>query len=92
MPPEFHDEKPEKVFATIDDAVAHIDHAVKVAGSTTWGSAAISTGSAARPTDWKILKTIQLAAALLRKGYSDEDVKKIMGGNTLRVIRAVVGK
>src|SRR5258707_5348257 len=26
---EFHDEKPMKVFATLDDAVAHIDHAVK---------------------------------------------------------------
>jgi microsomal dipeptidase-like Zn-dependent dipeptidase len=32
-----------------------------------------------------------LVAALLRHGYSEVDIKKILGGNTLRVIRAVTG-
>jgi microsomal dipeptidase-like Zn-dependent dipeptidase len=33
-----------------------------------------------------------LTAALLRRGYSEADVKKIIGGNLLRVLREVTGK
>ena len=33
-----------------------------------------------------------LTAALLKRGYSEPDIKKIMGGNFLRVVREVVGK
>jgi microsomal dipeptidase-like Zn-dependent dipeptidase len=33
-----------------------------------------------------------LTAALLRMGYSEEDIQKIMGKNFLRVIREVVGQ
>ena len=32
-----------------------------------------------------------LTGALLRRGYTEQDIQKIMGGNTLRVIREVVG-
>ena len=90
---EFHDEKPVKVFATLDDVVAHIDRAVKVAGIDHVGIGSDFDGISGPPHGLEdISKMTQLAAALLKKGYSDEDVKKIMGGNTLRVIRAVVGK
>jgi microsomal dipeptidase-like Zn-dependent dipeptidase len=30
--------------------------------------------------------------ALRKKGYSDPDIRKIFGGNTLRVLREVTGK
>jgi microsomal dipeptidase-like Zn-dependent dipeptidase len=33
-----------------------------------------------------------LAAALRKKGYSEQDVRKILGLNTLRVLREVTGK
>ncbi len=33
-----------------------------------------------------------LTAALLKRGYSEPDVRKIMGENFLRVIREAVGK
>ena len=90
---EFHDEKPAKVFATLDDAVAHIDHAVKIAGIDHVGIGSDFDGISGPPNGLEdISKMTQLVAALLKKGYSDEDLKKIMGGNTLRVIRAVVGK
>ena len=90
---EFHNEKPMKVFATMDDAVAHIDHAVKIAGIDHVGIGSDFDGISGPPKGLEdISKETQLAAALLKKGYSDEDVKKIMGGNTLRVIRAVVGR
>jgi membrane dipeptidase len=31
----------------------------------------------------------QITEALLAKGYSDTDIQKILGGNTLRVMEAV---
>ncbi len=31
------------------------------------------------------------ASALLRRGYSEQDIQKIMGGNFLRLVREVVG-
>jgi membrane dipeptidase len=90
---EFHGEKPMKVFATLDDAVAHIDHAVKVAGIDHVAIGSDFDGISGPPNGLDdVSKMTNLVAALLKKGYSDEDVKKIMGGNTLRVIRAVVGK
>ena len=33
-----------------------------------------------------------LTRALLEKGYSEEDIRKIYGGNLLRVMRAVEGR
>jgi microsomal dipeptidase-like Zn-dependent dipeptidase len=33
-----------------------------------------------------------LIAVLLERGYKERDVKKILGENTLRVIREVTGK
>lgn len=90
---EFHNEKPMKVFATLDDAVLHIDHAVKVAGVDHVAIGSDFDGISGPPQGLEdVSKMTQLVAALLKKGYSDEDVKKIMGGNTLRVIRAVVGR
>jgi len=81
------------VFATIDDAVAHIDHAVKIAGIDHVGIGSDFDGITGPPKGLEdISKMTHLVAALLKKGYKDEDIKKIMGGNTLRVIRAVVGK
>ena len=32
-----------------------------------------------------------LTAALMKRGYTEADIQKIMGGNFLRVIREVVG-
>ena len=82
-----------KPFATIDDAVAQIDHAVKVAGIDHVGIGSDFDGIVAPPRGLEdISKMTYLAAALLKKGYRDEDVKKIMGGNTLRLIRQVVGQ
>ena len=81
------------IVATIDDVVAHIDHAVKVAGIDHVGIGSDFDGISGPPKGLEdISKMPYLVAALLKKGYSDEDVKKIMGGNTLRVIRAVVGR
>ena len=38
-----------------------------------------------------MLDMIKIAQALKDRGYSDDDIKKILGGNFLRVLRDVTG-
>jgi len=38
-----------------------------------------------------MLDIIKIAQALKDRGYTDEDIKKILGGNFLRVLREVTG-
>ncbi len=72
---------------------AHIDHAVKIAGIDHVGIGSDFDGISAPPQGLEdISKMPSLVAALIKRGYSDADIKKILGGNTLRVIRAVTGK
>jgi membrane dipeptidase len=78
--------------ATIDDVVAHIDHAVKVAGIDHVGIGSDFDGMEKVPRGLEdISKMPKLATALKKKGYSDSDIQKIWSGNVLRLIRAVVG-
>ena len=80
-------------FATIDDAVAHIDYAVKIAGIDHVGIGSDFDGISSPPKGLEdISKMAALKAAVKKKGYSDEDVRKIFGANTLRVLREVTGK
>ena len=84
---------PMAVAATIDDVVAHIDHAVKVAGIDHVGIGSDYDGIEGPPKGLEdASKLTALKAALLKKGYTAEDVKKIFGLNTLRVLREVTGK
>ncbi len=82
-----------KAAATIEDVVAHIDHAVKIAGIDHVGIGSDFDGITGPPQGLEdVSKMPALVAALLRHGYSEADIKKILGGNTLRVIRAVTGR
>jgi membrane dipeptidase len=73
--------------------VAHIDHAVKIAGIDHVGIGSDFDGITGPPQGLEdVSKMPALVAALLRHGYSEADIKKILGGNTLRVIRAVTGR
>ena len=89
----FEEFKLKASLATIDDVVAHIDHAVKVAGIDHVGIGSDFDGMEKVPRGLEdVSKMPKLAAALKKKGYSDSDIQKIWSGNVLRVIRAVVGK
>jgi membrane dipeptidase len=79
--------------ATVEDAAAHIDHVVKVAGIEHVGIGSDFDGISSVPAGLEdISKMPYLTAALLKRGYSESDLKKILGGNHLRVLRAVTGK
>ena len=76
--------------ATVPEVADHVDHIRKVAGIDHIGIGSDFDG---------ITQTVQglsdvsmypnLTAELLRRGYSDADVKKILGQNLLRVMRQV---
>jgi membrane dipeptidase len=76
--------------ATLADVVAHIDHAVKIGGINAVGIGSDFDGVFCTPTGLEdVSKFPNLTRALLEKGYSADDIRKIYGGNTLRVMRAV---
>jgi len=78
--------------ATVNDAANCIDHMVKIAGIDHVGIGSDFDGISLVPAGLEdVSKVPNLTAALLKLGYSEQDIRKIMGGNFLRVIRQVVG-
>jgi membrane dipeptidase len=69
--------------------IEHIDHAVKLVGADHVGLGSDFDG-ANMPYGMEDATQIpKITEALLRKGYSEGDVKKILGENTLRVMAEV---
>ena len=76
----------------MNDAADCVDHMVKVAGIDHVGIGSDFDGISMVPQGLEdVSKMPNLTAALLKRGYSEQDIQKIMGGNFLRVIREVVG-
>jgi len=69
--------------------IEHIDHAVKVGGVEHVGLGSDFDGANMPYGMEDASKLPQLTEALLRKGYSEGDVRKILGENTLRVMAEV---
>lgn len=69
--------------------IEHIDHAVKVAGIDRVGLGSDFDGANMPFGMEDATKLPQITNALLEKGYSEGDVKKILGENTLRVMTDV---
>jgi membrane dipeptidase len=73
----------------IDRLMDHIDHAVRVAGIDHVGLGSDFDGISALPGPMKDATSLPLVvAALEARGYSDGDVRKILGENFLRVLSA----
>ena len=78
------------VRATVADAVAHIDHVKQLAGIGAVGIGTDFDGVGCVPEGLDdASKFPNLTRALLEKGYSESDVLKIYGGNTLRLLHEV---
>ena len=69
----------------------HFEHAVKIAGIDHIGLGSDFDGADDMfPQDMEdISKIPNLVRGLMERGFSDADILKILGGNTLRVMRAV---
>ena len=69
--------------------IEHIDHAVKVVGIDHVGLGSDFDG-AMMPFGMEDASHLpQITEALLQKGYSDSDIRKILGENTLRLLHEV---
>ncbi|MEQ8935203.1 MAG: membrane dipeptidase, partial [Amphiplicatus sp.] len=75
--------------ATVSDFVDHIDHAVKVAGIDHVGIASDFDGGGG-VTGWEdASETLNVSRELVKRGYTEEQIAKIWGGNLLRVMADV---
>lgn len=77
---------PDRTKTSIDDVITHLDHCVKVAGIDHVGIGSDFDGGGGvigcRGSNDMIMITVKL----LEKGYSEEDLAKIWGGNWFRVM------
>lgn len=76
--------------ATLAQVADHIDHVRQIAGIDHIGIGSDFDGISSVPVGLEDVSTYPaLIAELLRRDYSDEDVRQILGRNVLRVMRAV---
>ena len=77
-------------YASLDDVLDHFDHVVKLTGVDHVGIGSDYDGVGdSLPTGLKDVSSYpNLVAGLLRRGYSEEDIRKILGENLLRVWQA----
>jgi len=74
---------------TWEKIIEHIDHAVKTAGVDHVGLGSDFDGATMPLGMEDASKLPKITDALLKRGYSEADVGKILGGNILRVMEAV---
>jgi len=75
---------------SVSRIVDHIDHIVKLVGIDHVGIGSDFDGVQAVPTDMKSVADLpNLTKELLKRGYAESDIDKILGGNMLRVMEEV---
>jgi membrane dipeptidase len=67
--------------------IDHIDHVVKLVGPDHVGLGSDFDGASMPEGMEDASKLPQITEALMRKGYKDDDIRKILGGNLLRVMQ-----
>src|ERR1700683_1771845 len=71
---------------TWEKVIEHIDNAVKLVGADHVGLGSDFDGADMPDGMEDCTHLPQITEALMRKGYSDDDIRKILGGNLLRVM------
>jgi membrane dipeptidase len=75
---------------TVARVADHIDHIVRLVGVDHVGIGSDFDGIQAVPRDLSSVADLpNLTAELFRRGYSEPDIAKILGGNILRVLEEV---
>ena len=75
--------------ATVKDIVDHIDHVVQVIGIDYVGIGSDFDGGGGVEGCRTVAEMKNITIELLRRGYTTSDIKKIWGGNFMRVFRKV---
>jgi membrane dipeptidase len=79
---------PEKL-ATVKDVVDHIDHVVEVAGIDHIGIGTDFDGGGGVEGCYDVSEMGNITLELVRRGYTEKEIRKIWGGNFMRVFRDV---
>jgi membrane dipeptidase len=78
-----------KELPTVSDLVDHIDHVVNLVGVEYVGIGSDFDGGGGLADCADVSEFPNITYELLKRGYSERDIKKIWGGNLLRVFREV---
>ena len=77
---------PQKL-ATVSDVVDHIDHIVKVAGIKHVGIGTDFDGGGGVDGCFDVSEMENITLELVKRGYSKNEIRKIWGGNLMRVMK-----
>ena len=80
-----NDKFPQKL-ATVSDVVDHIDHLVKVAGINHVGIGTDFDGGGGVDGCFDVSEMGNITFELVKRGYSKNEIRKIWGGNLMRVM------
>ena len=80
---------PQRPTVSWEKIVEHIDHAAKLIGATHVGLGSDFDGTTVPDGMDDVSMLPKISAALLDKGYSEQDVKNVLGENILRLLEKV---
>ncbi|MEO0571647.1 MAG: dipeptidase [Bacteroidota bacterium] len=75
--------------ATVEHVADHIDHIVKIAGIDHVGIGCDFDGGGGIEGVFDASEVMNITIELVRRGYSEEEIAKIWGGNLIRVFKEV---
>ena len=75
---------------TIEDWLDHLDHAVEIAGPDHVGIGSDLDGGCGFPGLNEVTQFPRLTEGMISRGYSDNDIEKILGKNDLRVFKDIL--
>ena len=81
---------PEDLKFTVDDWVAVVDYAIQLVGEDHVALGSDFDGGPTPPRGMRDIRDLAMITdAMLRRGYSEERIRKFLGGNLLRVFRQI---
>lgn len=84
---------PDNICMTVDDWVAVVDHAIELVGEDHVALGTDFDGGPPPPRGIRDVSDLPLITeAMLRRGYSEERIRKFLGGNLLRVVGQITNK
>jgi membrane dipeptidase len=84
---------PDDIRMTVDDWVAVVDRAIGIVGEDHVSLGSDFDGGPPLPRGMRDVRDLAMITdAMLRRGYSEERIRKFLGGNLLRVFRQITEK
>src|SRR5450432_2958504 len=84
---------PQDIRMTVDDWIGVVDRAIQLVGEDHVALGSDFDGGPPLPRGMRDVRDLpMITEAMLRRGYSDERIRKFLGGNLLRVFRQITEK